>query len=265
MDRIALGSGELYVMLYSGTIPQDSVIEAPENLLGAISGGASLEYTVSGYDAVDDSGKRSKHVITEEKALLKSGVMTWNGLTLRKLASTARVTESGGKRTVKIGGIGNQNGEKYLIRFLHKDEADGDCRLTIVGTNQAGLSIAFAKDKETVINAEFAAMPHADGTLIIYEEDIIPEQSLMVTSVAGATSGYTELTVTPAKAAGNSYKYRTGAYIDAPAAGDTLTDYTAWDGTAEIETRSGYTVIVAEVDSGGTCVKYGSVTAVVAE
>jgi hypothetical protein len=33
--------------------------------------------------------------------------------------------------------------------------------------------LAFAKDKETVVDAEFTAAPNdADGTLVIYKEDI---------------------------------------------------------------------------------------------
>ena len=92
-----------------------------------------------------------------------------------KICSTARVTDdtSTGKRTVKIGGMGNYDGKKYVIRFVHEDPADGNIRLTIVGNNQSGFSITFAKDKETVINPEFKAQPlDSEGTLIIYEEDI---------------------------------------------------------------------------------------------
>ena len=43
----------------------------------------------------------------------------------------------------------------------------------IVGRNQSGFSLAFAKDKETVIDAEFKAIPHDNnGTLIEYIEEI---------------------------------------------------------------------------------------------
>lgn len=177
-DRIVLGSGDLYCVQFSGTIPTDTVIETADNLLGEISGGATLEYSITKYTAISDSGKRSKSIVTDETATLKSGIMTWNGNTLKKLVSTARVTENTEtkKRTVKIGGIANQTNDKYLVRFVHKDDVDGDCRVTIVGTNQAGLSIAFVKDKETVINAEFAAEPHDnEGTLILYEEEIPDE------------------------------------------------------------------------------------------
>lgn len=261
MDRIALGSGKLYCVLYSGTIPNDATIETADNMLGAVKGGASIEYKATTYKAVDDSGKRSKTIVTDEEAVLKGGIMTWNGQTLRKLAATARVTESNGKRTVKIGGIANQNNEKYVIRFLHEDSVDGNCRLTIVGTNQAGLTIAFAKDKETVINPEFSAMPSdSDGTLIIYEEDIIPEQSLTLTSVAGTLTGDTAVTVSPTIGANNSYKYKVGQFLASPKAGDALTGYTAWDGDDDITAPTGYILCIAEVNTSGTCVKFGTVT-----
>lgn len=45
--------------------------------------------------------------------------------------------------------------------------------LTIVGNNQAGFTIAFAKDSETVIDAEFKAQPmDKEGTLITYQEEM---------------------------------------------------------------------------------------------
>lgn len=185
-ESIVLGSGDLYCTDFEGTdkeLPTDTEIEKEENRLGHIKGGASVEYTPSFYEAKDDMGKVSKVIITEEEALLKSGIMTWCGLTLEKLCQTARVTEKDGKRTVKIGGIANATGKKYLLRFVHKDTEDGDIRVIIVGNNQAGFTIAFAKDSETVIDAEFKAQPmDKEGTLILYEED-------MDVTDGGTTSG----------------------------------------------------------------------------
>ena len=172
-DKIVLGSGKLYVTEFSSTIPQDSAIETNDNLIGYIQGGATITYTPTFYEAKDDLGYVSKKFLTEEEAVLKSGVMTWNGNTLAKLCSTARATDASGVRTVKIGGISNYDGKKYVIHFVHEDETDGDIRVTIVGSNEAGFEIAFAKDKETVINAEFKAQPQdTDGTLILYKEEI---------------------------------------------------------------------------------------------
>lgn len=177
-ERIVLGSGYLYISEVDSktkAIPTNEEIEKDENLLGLIQGGAEVTYKPSYYEAKDDMGKVSKTILTEEEATLKSGIMTWCGKTLEKLCETARVIEDKVKkiRTVKIGGVGNATGKKYVIHFVHKDETDGDIRVTIVGNNQAGFSFAFAKDKETVIDAEFKAAPQdKEGTLILYEEDM---------------------------------------------------------------------------------------------
>lgn len=177
-EKIVLGSGKLYVQLFEGTLPEDSAIETLDNLIGWIQGGATLTYTPTFYEAKDDLGMVSKKFLTEEEVVLKSGVMTWNGETLAKLTSTARVTTDQGSRIVKIGGISNYDGKQYVIHFLHEDAQDGDIRITIVGSNEAGFEMSFAKDSETVINAEFKAQPQDDeGTLILYKE----EDSTLVT------------------------------------------------------------------------------------
>ena len=171
--RITLGSGKLYVAEYQDVIPADNVIEVDTNLLGYIQGGATLTYTPEFYTAEDDLGYVAKKIITGEEVILSSGIMTWNGSTLAKLCSTARVTETDRVRTVKIGGAANYDHKQYVIHFLHEDAADGDIRITLVGSNENGFEMAFAKDQETVINAEFKAMPcDTDGTLVIYKEDM---------------------------------------------------------------------------------------------
>lgn len=172
-EKVVLGSGKLYIDEFADAIPTDVLLEVEEKLLGLIQGGATLEYKPKFYTATDDLGLVSKTILTEEEVTLKSGVMSWCGKTLAKLCATARVTEAAGKRTVKIGGIGNQDGKQYVLRFVHEDAADGDVRVTIVGNNQAGFSLAFVKDKETVVDATFTAAPmDSEGTKIIYEEEI---------------------------------------------------------------------------------------------
>lgn len=173
-EKIVLGSGKLYTTVFeAGIIPTNEIIETEDNLLGLIEGGATLEYKPKFVEVTDDLGLVSKTILTEEEATLKSGIMTWCGKTLAKLCSTARVTEGSGKRTVKIGGVSNQDGIQYVIRFVHEDKLDGDIRITIVGNNQAGFKFAFTKDKATIVDAEFKAMPlDKEGTKIIYEEEI---------------------------------------------------------------------------------------------
>lgn len=170
--RIVLGSGKLYIKEFSDSVPATTEICTDANLLGYIQGGATLEYKPSFYTAKDDLGVCTKTIITDEEATLKSGVMTFNADTLKKLSATGTVTTSGTTKTLKVGGIGNYDGKSYVLCFHHSDEIDGDIYVMIVGQNQAGFSLAFAKDKETVIDAEFKALSMDDnGTLIQYIEE----------------------------------------------------------------------------------------------
>lgn len=265
-EKIVLGSGKLYVIEFTNkTIPDDATIEVETNLLGLISGGANLEYKPKFYEVNDDLGIVQKVILTDEDITLKSGVLTWNGKTLAKLCSTARVTEANGKRTVKIGGLGNQDGKQYVIRFVHEDKIDGDIRVTIVGSNQSGFSFKFLKDKETVVDAEFKAAPmDSEGTKIIYEEDIPGViGSLTVTSTAGSVSGKTAITVNPILTSGNSYMYKTAANVALPAFNDicnVAAGYTSWDGVAEITATTSNEIEIIEVNSEFKAVKAGKTT-----
>lgn len=172
--RITLGSGKLYCIPFADTLPEVDTICVEDNLLGYIKGGASLEYAPTFYEAKDDLGYVIKTIITEETATLKSGILTFNGDTLNKLCDTGRVTEDAtkGRRILKIGGIGNAQGNKYILCFHHEDPVDGDIWVLIVGQNQAGFTLAFAKDAETVIDAEFKCLSQdSEGTLIQYIEE----------------------------------------------------------------------------------------------
>lgn len=175
-EVITLGSGDLMIKEYTDAMPKYTEFDPSTDLLGRIQGGATLEYKGTWYEAKDDSGKIYKAIVTEEEATLKSGVITWNGKTLTKLCSTARVSESAGIRTVKIGGVENHDGKSYALCFHHTDKVDGDVWIVVRGVNQGGFSFAFAKDKETVIDTEFKCLPQDDeGTLIQYVEEMTTE------------------------------------------------------------------------------------------
>ena len=179
--KVSLGSGHLYHDEFTEDIKAMTAKEIidqvckEENRLGYIQGGASVEYKPTFTTEKDDLGVVVKEVMTEEEAVFKSGIFTWNGNTLEKLSSTARVTEDAENnlRIVKIGGVDNDNGKLYVIVFHHKDKDEGDCWLIIVGRNTAGFTLTFEKDKATVIDAEFNCKPQDDeGTLISYVEEI---------------------------------------------------------------------------------------------
>lgn len=173
MERIILGSGDIYYKEFDGQIPETEEICQEQNLLALISGGAEVAYTPEYYTAKDDMGKISKTIVTNEEATMKTGLCTIDGKKLKVLCETARVEEDTAKklRKVKIGGIGNRTGKKYVLCFHHKDPVDGDIWCIIVGNNQSGFTIGFKKDEETIVEVEFTCHPmDEEGTLIYYIE-----------------------------------------------------------------------------------------------
>lgn len=171
--NITLGSGGLFYQEYTGSVPDVETICVESNRAGWIKGGASLEYTMEKYEEKDDLGRVTKIITVSEEVLLKCGLLTWNGETLVMLTSRGTTTESGGKRTTKIGGSGNSNDKNYVWCFRYEDETDGDVWVLIVGQNQSGFTITFASDAGTVLEPEIKAIPHDDaGTLVQFIEEI---------------------------------------------------------------------------------------------
>ena len=175
-DGITLGSGKLYAVPYTDTVP--NTLEAVKalcieaNRLGYIKGGATLSYTQETYEEKDDLGYVHKIITTEEEAVLKAGLLTWNGTALKTMIDRCQVTEADGVRITKIGGAGNAQGGYYVVIFHHEDKADGDVWIAIVGRNTAGAEFVFSTDAGTQVEPEFKAIPcDDDGTLVqMFEE-----------------------------------------------------------------------------------------------
>ena len=179
-DKITLGSGKAYIMEYTGAVPEVTAICQDTNLLGKIQGGAELSYTTETHEERDDLGTVAKVVITAEEAILKLGLITFNGKTLAQLADRCKVTEdkTKGSRTVQIGGAGNAQGKDWVVCFHHEDKKDGDIWVLVRGANQAGLTLAFAVDAGSKLEPEIKALPCDDaGTLITYIESIAKSAS----------------------------------------------------------------------------------------
>ena len=170
---ITLGSGKIYIQAYSNSMPEVDTICVEENILGYIKGGAALEYTQETYEETDDLGIVSKIITTSEDAVLKCGIITWNGDTLKQLLDRCTTSTSAGKRITKIGGAGNAQGGYYAICFKHEHPNDGNVWVLIKGRNTAGVTLTFGTDAGTVIEPEFKALPHDDkGTLIQFIEEV---------------------------------------------------------------------------------------------
>lgn len=173
--NITLGSGKVYIqeLAAGAALPTHTALCVDANLMGYIKGGAELTYTEETYEEKDDLGYVSKVITTSEEALMKLGLLTWNGNTLKNLADRCTVTENGGLRTIHIGGAGNAQGKEWVVCFFHEDTAGGNLWVLIRGRNTAGFTLTFAVDSGTVVEPEFKALPQDDnGTLITMIEEI---------------------------------------------------------------------------------------------
>ena len=135
--------------------------------------------------------------------------------------------------------------------------------------NCQGTPIAFSSEdgvfraSDYTINSAPAngEAPYSMSVVADLPEVTTPLGELTVTSVAGETAGYTAVTVTPAKAIANSYKYKIGTGIVLPEYGDVIgNDYSDWDGTSEIQATTGQTLVMVEVDGANSALKGGTAT-----
>lgn len=172
-STVTLGSGDLYIMDFEGSIPEDTQIEASTNKIGSIKGGAELEYAPESYTVMGDNGRTYKAFITKEEVTFKSGILTWNLDVLDKLTMGGELsTESkdGGQvKVLKIGKNGSSSIKQVLIRFVHSIDNKNKVRMTMIGSPTSGFTLRFNPEEETVIDAEFSALSQEDGTLVKFE------------------------------------------------------------------------------------------------
>lgn len=174
-DEIILGSGDLYLVKFTGAIPTDEEIEKDENRAGNIKGGATLEYSMESQTVEDDKGRVKKTIITKEIVLFKTGLITWTKQFIQALVQTARVDETtkSGHRLFKLGGLANLSKDKWLYRFVHTRDDGRKLRVTVTGKNTGTVSLAFDPENPTTCDAEITADTLDDsGTLVILDDEL---------------------------------------------------------------------------------------------
>lgn len=174
-DEIILGSGDLYIMEFTGKIPEDTTIEADANRAGNIKGGATLEYSIESQTVQDDKGRVKKTIVTKETVTFKTGLMTWVKQYMQALVQTARIDETtkAGHRIYKLGGLANLSKTRYLWRFVHTRDDGRKVRITVTGKNTGTISLAFQPENETVVDSEITADTLDDaGTLVILDDEL---------------------------------------------------------------------------------------------
>ena len=170
---ITVGSCDVYVMEYGGSLPSTATICVDANKFGHTKNGATIKYEKEVTELSDDFGRIKKTIINSEKVTMQFGLFGWNGKTIEKLVSTATATESGNLRTTEIGGIQNDDGKVYVVCLHHIDAQDGDAWYLGVGKNTEGLELAYKQDDGTVLEPTFTCEPYdSAGRLLKYIEEL---------------------------------------------------------------------------------------------
>ena len=84
--------------------------------------------------------------------------------------------------------------------------------------------------------------------------------TLTVSSVAGTATGDTKVTISPAKGEGNTYKYKVAEAAVEVKYGQSVKNWTAWDGSKDITAETGKKITVVECDAEFRAVKAGVAT-----
>ena len=158
-----------------------------------------------------------------------------------------------------------ENIDLYYIDPGDSDFAKLGLNYTVQGeTNLIGVHVE--GDYSRATGDMFALMgmklwaEYLDGIAVVTVQGSGTLSALTVTSAAGTTSGTTKLTVTPAKASGNLYKYKAASAATPVVYGQNVQTWTAWDGTADITATTGQVVTVVECGSDYKAVASGSAT-----
>lgn len=185
-DEIILGSGDLYLVKFTGEIPDDKTIENDDNRAGNIKGGATLEYSIESQTVQDDKGRVKKTILTKETVVFKTGLITWVKQYLQALIPTAKVDETtkAGHRLFKLGGLANQSKDRWLYRFVHTRDDGRKLRVTVTGKNTGTVSLAFDPEKETTCDAEITADTLDDAGTLVIVDDELPASGAQTVSTA---------------------------------------------------------------------------------
>ena len=150
-----------------------------------------------------------------------------------------------------------EEGNSYFYKFTDKypqpgedvsdwDVWDGSEEFT--AENGTSICIVEADEEGKAVKA---------GMVVVVDEtdDL---DTLTVTSVAGTKVGFTKITVSPEIGEGNSYHYKETDAV--PEVGSSILEWTAWNGTDELEIATGTSICVVEADAEGNAVAAGITT-----
>ena len=160
--------------------------------------------------------------------------------------------------------------ENIVLYYIDPNDSDF-VRAGLVYTVSAGetnlIGFHTQGNYNTAVSEAFAIMgltlfaEYIDAIAVVDITDDPTLGTLTVDSAAGSTSGTTKLTVSPTLETGHLYKYKTNASA-APEVtyGQSVRNWTAWDGKSDITATTGHHITVVECDNTYKALKSGNDT-----
>lgn len=192
-EPILLGAGELYLGTVANpeTATEAEIVAALVNI-GAISGGAEIQYKPSVKEVRSSNRGLLLNFVTQEDVSFKTGVITWSLDNLARIAPATVTTDGGtGTKTFKLQASANLS-VNYL-RFVHtKRNNTGTITLNIYKTQATnGFKFEFDRDKPVSIDYEFTALADDNGNYLEIIETFTGSAAKTLTSISCIPSSMT--------------------------------------------------------------------------
>ena len=157
--------------------------------------------------------------------------------------------------------------ENIVLYYVDPNDSDF-VRAGLVYTVSAGetnlIGFHTQGNYNTAVSEAFAIMgltlfaEYIDAIAVVTISDDTTLGTLTVTSAAGTKAGDTKVTVTPEAGVGHLYKYKVAASETEVKYGQSVKNWTPWDGKSDITATTGQTITVVECDNTYKALKSGS-------
>lgn len=157
--------------------------------------------------------------------------------------------------------------ENIVLYYVDPNDSDF-VRAGLVYTVSAGetnlIGFHTQGNYNTAVSEAFAIMgltlfaEYIDAIAVVTISDDTTLGTLTVTSAAGTKSGETKVTVTPEAGVGHLYKYKVAESATEVKYGQSVKNWTPWDGKSDITATTGQTITVVECDNTYKALKSGS-------
>lgn len=168
-EKVVLGACDIYLAEYDSENEFDleAMVSEADNYFGNTQGGTTFEFTPSTYTVEDDKGRVRKTFQTKADATLKTGLLTFDLASLSRTLSVGTYTTNAGKKKLELPGGKATLKQKAVVAKYTDDETGEVTLIGIVATNTGALSMAYAKDKETVPELTFTAQSNGKNDVLV--------------------------------------------------------------------------------------------------